>query len=100
MEVIMQLSEIKLAIAEQTQHPTIISYADSNHYLLGLKDLDGNFQRAHDRDGKPLCFNSIKQAEELLKQQGISYAMIEMQTAYDEMVGNSSASHCHYRVEF
>ena len=100
MEVTMQLSEIKLAISQQTKHPTIISYADSNHYLLGVEDLRGNFYSVLNKAGKQLSLHSIKQAEVLLKQQGIHYAMIEIQTAYDEMIGNSSASHYHYRVEF
>ena len=96
----MQLSEIKQAIEVQPLHPTIISYADSNHYLLGVKDDNGNFRSARSKDGKLLSLNSIKQAEELLKLQGIRYAIIEMQTAYDEMIGNSSNSPCHYRVNF
>ncbi|WP_220493771.1 DUF6482 family protein [Shewanella sp. SG41-4] len=96
----MQLSEIKLAISEQTKHPTIICYADSNHYLLGVGDLLGNFYGVRDKTGKQLSLHSIKQAEVLLKQQGIDYAMIEIQTAYDEMIGNSIASHYHYRIEF
>jgi hypothetical protein len=99
-EVIMQLSEIKLAISQQAKHPTIISYADSNHYLLGIKDENGSFQSARNKAGVLLSLNSIKQAENLLKQQGINYAIIEIQTAYDEMVGVSSGSHCRYRVEF
>jgi hypothetical protein len=99
-KITMQLFEIKLAISQQTKHPTIISYADSNHYLLGVKDLLGNFYSVRNKAGKQLSFNSIKQAEVLLKQQGIHYAMLEIQTAYDEMIGNSSTSHYHYRVEF
>ncbi|CAM4433798.1 DUF6482 family protein [Shewanella livingstonensis] len=96
----MQLFEIKLAISQQTKYPTIISYADSNHYLLGVKDEQGNFRSARNKTGELVSLNSIKQAEVLLKQQGIHYAMIEIQTAYDEMIGNSSASHYRYRVEF
>ncbi|GGQ17853.1 DUF6482 family protein [Shewanella litoralis] len=96
----MQLSEIKLAISQQALHPTIISYADSNHYLLGIEDEQGNFKSARDKTGKLMSLNSITQAEALLKQQGIHYAMIQIQTAYDEMIGNSSTQHCRYRVEF
>ena len=96
----MQLSEIKNAIKLQPLQPTIISYADSNHYLLGVKDSSGNFRSARRKDGKWLSLNSIKEAEELLKLQGIRYAIIEIQTAYDEMIGNSSSSNCQYRVDF
>ncbi|MCL1113835.1 MULTISPECIES: DUF6482 family protein [Shewanella] len=96
----MQLSEIKSAINQHSQHPTIISYADSNHYLLGIEDEQGNFKSARDKAGKLMSLNSITQAEALLKQHGIHYAIIEIQTAYDEMIGNSSTKHCRYRVEF
>jgi hypothetical protein len=96
----MQLSEIKLAISQHATHPTIISYADSNHYLLGIKDENGSFQGARNKTGVLLSLNSIEQAKDLLKQQGIHYAIIEIQTAYDEMVGDGNDGHCRYRAEF
>lgn len=66
---------------------TIISTADSPHYLVGGEDSQGNFYSMNNREDQPIIANSLEQAKVVLKANGIDRAIFEMQTPYDEMIG-------------
>ncbi len=86
----------------QAKHtePVILSYADSNHYLAGAKDDDGNFFLLEEK-GKTCTFDSVAQAANALADLGVEEANLIMQTAYDEMIGRDSvgASFDHHKVQ-
>lgn len=94
----MTLNELKHFIGKKDATAAIISYADSNHYLAGAEDSEGNFYSAHDAKGQAMVFNSLVQAETFLAQLGASEAIIHMQSAYDEMVGNQGPTDVKYPV--
>ena len=86
------------SVANQAESkPIIISYADSNHYLAGYEDTIGNFHSLL-CGGKNASFNSIREAEAAFKLKGVNQVTVELQTAYDEMIGNTDSSHCRYKV--
>ena len=66
---------------------TIINTADSPHYLIGAEDPDGNYFPVESELNRPLHLGSLELAKQWFKDVGIHYAIFEMQTAYDEMVG-------------
>jgi hypothetical protein len=94
----MTLNELKHFIGKREATAAIISYADSNHYLAGAEDANGNFYSAADGNGQTMVFNSLVQAESFLAQLGASEAVIHMQSAYDEMVGSQGPSDIKYPV--
>jgi hypothetical protein len=70
--------------------PTIIGVADSIHYLVGAVDSLNNFVGLN----QPLDIittKSLVEAKELLRAQHFTSAVLEFQTAYDEMCGTSTA---------
>lgn len=81
--------ELKQQIESLSLEPTILSYADSNHYLVGAEDNEGNFY-ALMANNKTRVFNSMFEAENCLRELGIMKAILHMQTAYDEMVGSAT----------
>ena len=76
----------------------IISYADSNHYLAGLEDFKGLFHGLKNKQGHLLTFNSISEAEHALAAIGLKTATVQLQTAYDEMVGLAESAATRYQV--
>lgn len=93
----MTLQDLKKHIETAQYKPMIKCYADSNHYLAGAENSEGDFFSMN-LNGKNMTFNSIKEAETALAKLGAQCAIIEMQTAYDEMVGISSGGCTRYTV--
>ncbi len=71
--------------------PTIISMADSPHYLVGLVDENNNVTGLN-RLNNVEVFNSLVEAKHYLRKHHVETATIEYQTAYDEMCGSCSPS--------
>lgn len=71
--------------------PTIISTADATHYLVGLTDRDNNFIGFPPSEHAQVL-SSFAQAKQYLKDRYISHAVVEYQSAYDEMCGNQSVA--------
>ena len=89
-------------LMQQIQHgqgeAMIISYADSNHYLAGLEDGHGLFHALKSKRGELITYNSIIEAEHALASIGVKTATVQLQTAYDEMVGQTESSSSRYTV--
>jgi hypothetical protein len=88
----MLIAQLKSQIANNSLNPTIFSYADANHYLVGAEDSDGNFFSLSDKNEKTIVFNSMYEASTCLKSIGCKKVNLHLQTAYDEMVGNDISS--------
>jgi hypothetical protein len=84
-------AELKQQIDALSLQPTILSYADANHYLAGAEDSEGNFFSLSDDDRQPVIFNSIYEAETCLRRLGVRRAKLHLQTAYDEMIGHDES---------
>lgn len=91
---------MKKLFREHNAKAMIISYADSNHYLAGCEDAQGHFHNLTTKKGKSVTFNSIYEAEKELEKLGANKAMLQLDTAYDEMVGSETNSHCCYEIQF
>lgn len=72
--------------------PTILSAAESTHYLVGMYDAQGNLGPLPPLDHVVNCL-SLSQAKTLIKGQHYDHAELIMETAYDEMCGLSSTPH-------
>ncbi len=94
----MQATELKMQFEEQNLVAVILSYADSNHYLAGGVDTQGNYYLLENRKGSTETFNSMREAEVTLAELGAENAIFEMETAYDEMIGNSKNERCKMMV--
>ncbi len=81
-------AKLKQQIDALSLQPTILSYADANHYLAGAEDSEGNFFSLSDDNDKPVIFNSMYEAETCLARLGVRHAKLHLQTAYDEMIGH------------
>jgi len=69
----------------------IISYADSNHYLLAMVSAgQQDAALVTDLDDKPMTFNSMDEAKDWLKGKGFTEACLRMETAYEEIVGEKT----------
>jgi len=68
---------------------TIVCTADSSHYLIGGEDKEGNFFHLSYRGEQAYMANSLELAKELLRENNIHEVMLEMQTPYDEMIGQA-----------
>ncbi|MBE0369947.1 DUF6482 family protein [Pseudoalteromonas aurantia] len=90
----MQSRQLKNHFKLQDLNAVILSYADSNHYLAGGLDGNGEYHLSSDKKGNTLTFNSLREAEVHLVELGATKAILEMETAYDEMVGTATAGHC------
>ncbi|NOU51297.1 hypothetical protein HG263_12240 [Pseudoalteromonas sp. JBTF-M23] len=86
----MRVNELKAQLNQQILEAVILSYADSNHYLAGGIDSQGNYHLLSDAKGKTMTFNSLREAEVMLASMGVTSATFEMQSAYDEMVASAS----------
>lgn len=92
-------ADLKSHFEEQSLLAVIVSYADSNHYLAGGIDSQGNHYLIENHQGKTLTFNSMREAEVRLAQLGAEQAILELETAYDEMIGNEQAPPCKMVVQ-
>lgn len=68
---------------------TILSVAESTHYLVGLSESHVNLTALPNHSEVALC-NSLAQAKDLLRQNNFQTAELIFQTAYDEMCGMSA----------
>ena len=71
------------------QTPTIVSIAESTHYLVGIYDSASNFIGINNTDDI-VSFSSLFEAKKFLRKRHISSANIEYQSAYDEMCGSQT----------
>ena len=79
--------------------PTIIGVADSTHYLVGRVDKSNNFVGLESPE-KNEVFSSITEAKNYLRAQNIFCAILEFQTAYDEMCGSNAPNRCTQTITF
>jgi hypothetical protein len=77
--------------------PTIIGVADSTHYLVGCLDKQHNLVGLSPEEDVTVL-NSLVEAKDFLRDHNISSALLEFQTAYDEMCGNPSPSRVTERI--
>lgn len=94
----MRAEELKQQVQSGQGEALIIGYADSNHYLAGLEDKHGLFHALKSAKGEMNTYNSISEAELALAAIGVKTATVQLQTAYDEMVGLSEPSSSRYTV--
>jgi hypothetical protein len=83
----------------KTTIPTIIGIADSTHYLVGRVDSGNNFTGLESTQQNEV-FSSITEAKNYLRAQNIFCAVLEFQTAYDEMCGSSVPNRCTQMITF
>lgn len=79
--------------------PTIISVAESTHYLVGEKDRNNRFQGINNSNDIKLV-SSLADAKQYLKNHKISTACLEFQTAYDEMCGTATSENVQETIHF
>ena len=65
---------------------TILCIAESNHYLVGVRDGENNFIALPGRQAVETC-NSLIDAKRYLAEQDISQWDVIYQSPYDEMCG-------------
>lgn len=90
----MQSAQFQAQLKQQDLSAVILSYADSNHYLAGGIDASGSYHLLTDKKGNTLTFNSLREAENKMIALGVTKVILDMETAYDEMVGSLSTPHC------
>lgn len=73
--------------------PTIISVAESTHYLIGVMDGANNFTGL-DGSSQMTTANSLSEAKQFLRNHHYFSAALEYQSAYDEMCGTNSIGRC------
>ncbi|WP_435275871.1 DUF6482 family protein [Psychrobium sp. nBUS_13] len=71
--------------------PTIIGIADGTHYLVGVTDNNGNFSSLPSLKSVAIC-QSLADAKQVLRDQHIETATLNLQSAYDEMCGLATPS--------
>ena len=79
--------------------PTIIGVADSTHYLVGRIDSGNNFVGLESSADNEV-FSSITEAKNYLRTHNIFCAVLEFQSAYDEMCGASAQNRCTQMITF
>jgi hypothetical protein len=89
-----------LTNVKQQATPTIISVAESTHYLVGSVDSLNNFVGLNNSSDVALM-GSLVEAKNHLRENNIFSAALEFQSAYDEMCGSSSSSgRCSQMIRF
>lgn len=78
--------------------PTIVSVADSTHYLVGTYDDASNFVAINSTSSID-SFTSLFQAKQFLRHHHVESAHIEYHTAYDEMCGTQTSGLCKETVK-
>ena len=78
--------------------PTIVSVADSTHYLVGTYDDASNFVAINSTSSID-SFTSLFQAKQFLRNHHVESAHIEYHTAYDEMCGTQTCGLCKETVK-
>ena len=82
-----------------TLTPTIICVAESTHYLVGSLDSSNNLIGLDNAD-KITSTASLIEAKNYLRSHNIYNAILEYQTAYDEMCGLSPSAPCRQTITF
>ncbi|MGB2742005.1 MAG: DUF6482 family protein [Cognaticolwellia sp.] len=78
--------------------PTILAIADSRHYLVGAVDADGNFIGLEQNSAE--IVNSLVAAKAYLRRNNVSSALLEIQSAYEEMCGQSISGRYREQISF
>lgn len=78
--------------------PTILAIADSRHYLVGAVDADDNFIGLAQNSAE--IVNSLAEAKAYLRRNNVSSALLEIQSAYDEMCGQTSCGRYREQISF
>ncbi|TMO68588.1 DUF6482 family protein [Pseudoalteromonas aurantia] len=89
----MQSAQLKNHFKQHELNAVILSYADSSHYLAGGVDDNGDYHLLVDKKGNTMTFKSLREAEMQLIELGATKAILDMETAYDEMVGAATTGH-------
>ncbi len=84
-------------ITEGELTPTIIGVADATHYLVGRLDAKHNLVGLSVSEDVA-TLNSLVEAKEFLRERHISSALLEFQSAYDEMCGNEGPTRVVERI--
>lgn len=72
----------------KTTTAEILSYADSNHYLVTLAHAGQSARElVRQNNHEPRRFRGLAEAKSWLRGQGVEEAFLCMESAYDEMVG-------------
>lgn len=79
-----------------SSQPMIIAVAGSSHYLVGVIDSSDNFVGL--RQSSAAVVNSIVEAKAYLRGNNIFSALLEMDSAFDEMCGQSKSSRYRQRI--
>jgi hypothetical protein len=79
--------------------PVIIGVSDSSHYLVGMIDSRDNLGGL-EQNTKAAMFKSLVDAKAYLRRHNIFSALLEFQSAYDEMCGQSTFGCYRERVSF
>lgn len=79
--------------------PTILCVAESTHYLVGTLDSTNNLIGLENRI-KLTATSSLVEAKNYLRHRKIFKAILEYQTAYDEMCGLSPSAPCRQMISF
>lgn len=79
--------------------PVIIGISDSSHYLVGMIDSKDNLSGL-EQNTKATMFTSLVDAKAYLRRHNINSALLEFQSAYDEMCGQSTSGCYRERVSF
>jgi hypothetical protein len=77
----------------------IIGISDSSHYLVGMIDSKDNLSGL-EQNTKAAMFTSLVDAKAYLRRHNINSALLEFQSAYDEMCGQSASGCYRERVSF
>jgi hypothetical protein len=65
----------------------IVSTADSSRYMIGAESRNGQMYNLTDNHHHPVMFGSLEQARNHLTRYGVQDVELEINTAYDEMIG-------------
>jgi hypothetical protein len=65
----------------------IVSTADSSRYMIGAESRYGEIYNLTDNHHHPIMFGSLEQARNYLTKYGLQEVELELNTAYDEMIG-------------
>jgi len=78
--------------------PTIIGVADARHYLVGIIDSSDNFTGLGQRSVEVV--SSLVAAKAYLRRHNVFSALLELQSAYDEMCSLPTRGRYRERISF
>ena len=95
----MTQEKLLLMLKSRRFSPTILNTADATHYLVGAEDNKGNFYHLKNEQHQSLLTRSLDEAKCHLKSLGLSHAIFEMISPYDEMIGSADENNCKTRLD-